>query len=62
MIEVELAYAVLDAYPVTPWHTLIIPKRHVDDYFGLTEEEVSACNELIRQMRVIIISRDDSVT
>src|ERR1700681_4310897 len=24
-----------DAFPVTPYHTLIIPKRHVLDYFGL---------------------------
>ena len=24
-----------DAFPVTPYHTLIIPKRHILDYFGL---------------------------
>ena len=33
--ENELAYAILDAFPVKEIHTLIIPKRHVSDYFEL---------------------------
>ena len=33
--ETELAYAVRDAFPVTPLHTLVIPKRHVSGYFEL---------------------------
>ena len=28
-----------DAFPVTPLHTLIIPIRHVSDYFDLSQEE-----------------------
>ena len=39
--ENELAYAVRDGFPVTELHTLIIPKRHVEGYFGLTKEEFS---------------------
>mgnify|MGYP003376335381 CR=1 FL=1 len=30
---------VRDAYPVTPGHTLIIPRRHVGSFFDLTPEE-----------------------
>lgn len=37
--ENELAYAVRDGFPVTEGHTLIIPKRHVLDFFGLTEAD-----------------------
>ena len=31
-----LAYASYDSYPVTNHHCLIIPKRHVSNYFTLT--------------------------
>ena len=31
----ELAYSIRDGFPVTPLHTLIIPKRHVGSYFEL---------------------------
>ena len=31
--ENELAYASYDSYPVTEHHCLIIPKRHIKDYY-----------------------------
>ena len=45
--ENDYAYAIRDGFPVTPGHTLFIPKRHVPDYFGLTQEERDAINLLI---------------
>jgi 5-methylcytosine-specific restriction endonuclease McrA len=33
--ENELSYAIRDAFPVTPMHTLVIPKRHAPGYFEL---------------------------
>lgn len=33
--------AILDAFPVSEGHTLIIPKREVDDYFDLTDTEIA---------------------
>src|SRR5210317_859840 len=38
--ENELAYASYDTYPVSDHHCLIIPKRHVDNYFELTKDEI----------------------
>jgi diadenosine tetraphosphate (Ap4A) HIT family hydrolase len=38
----ELAIAVADGFPVSPGHTLIIPRRHVTDFFDLTEAELLA--------------------
>lgn len=32
----EYAVAFHDAYPVTPGHALIVPRRHEPDYFALT--------------------------
>ena len=57
----DLAYAIKDGFPVTPLHTLIIPKRHAVDYFELTKDELLACNELIHQLKESIIKEDSSV-
>ena len=36
--ENDLAYASYDSYPVSNHHCLIIPKRHINDYFDLTKK------------------------
>jgi diadenosine tetraphosphate (Ap4A) HIT family hydrolase len=35
----SLAWVIRDAYPVSPGHTLIIPKRHIGSFFEATNEE-----------------------
>lgn len=47
LAENELALAIADRFPVSPGHTLVIPRRHVADYFALTPEEKKACWSLI---------------
>ena len=59
--ENTLAYASYDTYPVTDLHCLIIPKRHVKDYFELSNDEVMACNELIKKIKEKILLRDHLV-
>ena len=59
--ENELAYASYDTYPVSEMHCLIIPKRHVKDYFDLTEEEVIACNKLINGIKKEVEIKDSTV-
>jgi histidine triad (HIT) family protein len=39
--ETEDYYAFLDIRPMMEGHTLCIPKREVDYYFNLTEEEIA---------------------
>ena len=56
--ENTLAYASYDTYPVSKLHCLIIPKRHVKDYFELTNNEVIACNELIKRIKKEILLKD----
>ena len=36
--ENDLAYASYDSYPVSEHHCLIIPKRHIKDYFDLSND------------------------
>jgi len=59
--ENNLAYASYDTYPVSDYHCLIIPKRHVGDYFELTNEELIACNDLVKIVKEEIINKDNSV-
>ena len=56
-----LAYASYDTYPVSELHCLIIPKRHIKDYFELTNDEVVACNGLIKKIKEEILLKDPSV-
>jgi len=50
----ELAYSARDSFAVSPGHTLVIPRRHVDSFFDLTSEEVNACKELIDKERALL--------
>jgi len=59
--ENEFAYASYDSYPVSDFHCLIIPKRHVKDYFEMSDEEILACNDLIMKIKNEILTKDKSV-
>jgi diadenosine tetraphosphate (Ap4A) HIT family hydrolase len=43
----QLCYARDDGFPVSPGHLLIIPFRHVPDFFDLSEGERTAIFELL---------------
>ena len=47
VLENDLAIAFYDKYPVNKGHLLIIPKRHVEQYFDLTDQERSAIDSLL---------------
>ena len=59
--ENDLAYASYDSYPVSDHHCLIIPKRHVKDYFDMTNDELIACNDLIQMIKNEILKKDNTV-
>lgn len=45
------AAAFPDAFPLTPGHTLIVPRRHEPDFLALTPEEYAAIWELVARLR-----------
>jgi diadenosine tetraphosphate (Ap4A) HIT family hydrolase len=51
ILESALAYSILDKFPVNPGHALIIPKRHVSDYFELSFKEQSSCFYLLNEVK-----------
>ena len=57
----DRAYASYDTYPVSDQHCLIIPKRHVADYFELSNEELIACNDLIKIIKQEVLDKDKSI-
>ncbi|MDA9653556.1 HIT family protein [Candidatus Pelagibacter sp.] len=59
--ENKLAYASYDTYPVSEYHCLIIPKRHAIDYFDLTNDEIIACNDLIKKVKEECLNKDESI-
>jgi diadenosine tetraphosphate (Ap4A) HIT family hydrolase len=48
------AFAVLDAFPVSPGHTLIVFRRHVADIFDLTPCEIRDFVRLIQSAKARI--------
>ena len=61
IFENDLAYASSDSYPVSQFHSLVVPKRCIENYFELNEKEILACNHLIKKLKKKIISEDKSV-
>jgi diadenosine tetraphosphate (Ap4A) HIT family hydrolase len=54
-------FAVKDNYPVTDGHLLIIPRRHVGDFFQMSEEERRDSEKLLLEMKNEILRNDPSV-
>lgn len=58
----ELCFAVVDKFPVTPGHMLVIPRRHVEDYFDLWQPELNCINSLLAKLRLKRLEEDATVT
>ncbi len=61
LLKNELAFAIWDEYPVARGHTLVLPRRHVEDYFDLTAMELAAMEEMIRFHRKKLLEEDKTI-
>jgi diadenosine tetraphosphate (Ap4A) HIT family hydrolase len=50
----DLALVIRDGFPVSPGHTLVIPKRHVGSFFELDQDEVQSMLALLKTAKVVI--------
>jgi ATP adenylyltransferase len=48
LAETEHAFVILNKYPYTAAHLMVVPWRHVADLDGLTAEELAGLFELVR--------------
>ena len=61
-MENELAYMMSDGFAVTEGHRLVIPKRHVADYFMLGQAEMNACAELLHKAKTELELEDSTIS
>jgi ATP adenylyltransferase len=59
--EYGSVFAVKDRYPVSDGHLLIIPRRHAEDYFGMSDRERKDAETLLLEMKNRIQRDDPSV-
>jgi len=58
----ELAFVIEDMFPVAEGHRLVIPRRHVADYFELHQSERNALDRLLLGQRDAAKAEDPSVS
>jgi diadenosine tetraphosphate (Ap4A) HIT family hydrolase len=50
----DLALVIRDGYPVSPGHTLVIPKRHIGSWFEITQAEQQAVLDLLAKAKAVL--------
>ena len=50
----EMGFVIRDSFPISPGHTLIIPKRHVGSFFEISQEERDALLDLLDQAKKVV--------
>jgi diadenosine tetraphosphate (Ap4A) HIT family hydrolase len=55
--ENELAIWLFDGFPVSPGHSLVVPKRHIASFFEATQDERSAMLQLLDEAQVFVRAR-----
>jgi len=49
-----LAVGFADAFPVSPGHCLVIPRRHEPDFFALSREEQESVWDIVWELRELL--------
>ena len=60
--ELYSVFAIKDGYPVTTGHMLVIPKRHVAEYFDLSDKERRDADNLLKYLKDELVDEDDSIS
>ena len=54
LVQNEVAYAIADGFPVSPGHTLVIPKNHAVTIFDLSSTDYAGCFDLVKVVKEIL--------
>jgi diadenosine tetraphosphate (Ap4A) HIT family hydrolase len=60
--DIGAVFAIEDGYPVTAGHTLVIPKRHVAEYFELSDAERRDADRLLKCLQEKMTREDPRIT
>lgn len=58
----HLVSCFMDGYPVTKYHMLFVPNRHVETYFNLWLDEVTHINAMMKRWVDILKKNDNTIT
>ena len=58
----KFMFVVRDSFPVTKLHTLIIPHRHVSNYFDLNTNELNDLNKILKDQRKTLLELDKDIS
>ena len=58
----NLIYVVRDSFPVTKFHSLIIPHRHVSNFFDLNKDELKDLSVALKKERESLLNLDKKIT
>src|SRR5262245_48200609 len=50
----DLISAIPDGFPISSGHTLVVPRRHVGDFFNLSSEEQTAMWQMVGTVKAIL--------
>ena len=62
ILSTEFIYVVRDSFPVTKYHSLIIPHRHVSNFFDLNNDELKDLSKIIKKERQSLLNLDSKIT
>jgi diadenosine tetraphosphate (Ap4A) HIT family hydrolase len=57
LTESATAFALLDLFPVSEGHTLVIPKKHISDYFDLSSHNKTALWLMVDRVNMLLTKR-----
>jgi diadenosine tetraphosphate (Ap4A) HIT family hydrolase len=57
LAETAHAFAISDQHPISPGHSLIVPRRHVPSIFALDDHEYNDCFALVRRFKALLETR-----
>jgi ATP adenylyltransferase len=55
-------YVVRDSFPVTKYHSLIIPHRHISNFFDLNKDELKDLSDTLKKERQSLLNLDKEIS
>ena len=62
VVEGKLCFAFLDDFPVSPYHALIVPKRHVENFFDLSAAEAAEIFKIAGRLKSALMKLSNPPT
>jgi diadenosine tetraphosphate (Ap4A) HIT family hydrolase len=62
LYSTKFIYVVRDSFPVTKYHSLIIPHRHISNFFDLNKDELKDLSDTLKKERQSLLNLDKEIS